>query len=167
MAREDQQNKSLAAQAAWPLLLLTAALQLYIGLSYVAYAFMGVPSSSSGLVRWTAGVAGAFQIAAAIVAFVLATRRDLRAATLAVAASLVLGWLATVPAAIEQGLDFYGDDRVSPIIFVITPLIAIVAAMLAWRNPHPIAAALVASVITVFGILVVIAFAMIIAVHGF
>jgi len=167
MAHEEQRKKSFAAEAAWPLLFLTAALHVFSGLSYLAYAFMGVPPTASALVRGTAGAIGGLQAAVAIMAVVLAVRRDLRRATLVVAGSLVLGWLATVPAAIEQGLDFYGDDRVSPIIFVITPLIAIVAAMLAWRNPHPIAAALVASVITVFGILVVIAFAMIIAVHGF
>jgi hypothetical protein len=72
-----------------------------------------------------------------------------------------------VPAVLEGGLNFAGDDKVSPLIFVISPAIAITAAILAWRNPYPVAAALIASAITVFYILIVIAFSIIIAVHGF
>ncbi|MCV9963140.1 hypothetical protein OIU34_14615 [Pararhizobium sp. BT-229] len=167
MAREEQQNKSLAAKAAWPLLVLTAALQAYSGLSSVAYLFMGVLNPASGLGGWTAATMGGLQSVAAVVAFVLAARRDLRGATLAVAGSVMLGWLSTLPSVVEQGLDFYGDDRVTPVYFVVSPLIAIVAATLAWRNLYPIAAALIVSAMTFVGILVVIAFAIVIAMYGF
>ena len=167
MAHEEQRKKSFAAEAAWPLLFLTAALHVFSGLSYLAYAFMGVPPTASALVRGTAGAIGGLQAAVAIMAVVLAVRRDLRRATLVVAGSLILGWLSTVPAVLEDGLNFAGDDKLSPLVFVISPLIAITAAILAWRNPYPVAAALVASVITVFYILIVIVFSMIIAVYGF
>lgn len=167
MAHEEQWKKSFAADAAWPLLFLTAALHVFSGLSYLAYAFMGVPATASALVRGAAGAFGGLQAAVAVVAFVLAARRDLRRATLVLTGSLILGWLSTVPAVIEDGLNFAGDDKVSPAIFVISPLLAMTAAILAWRNPYPVAAALIASAITVFYILIVIAFSIIIAVHGF
>ena len=67
----------------------------------------------------------------------------------------------------RQGLDFYGDDRVTPFIFVLSPILAVVAALLAWRNVYPIAAALIVSALTSVGILIVIAFGIIIAIHGF
>lgn len=167
MVREDQHKKSLAAKAAWPLLVLTAALQAYLGLSSVAYVFMGVSNPASGLGGWTAATAGGFQSVAAVVAFVLAARRDLRGATLAVAGSMMLGWLSTLPPVVEQGLDFHGDDKVTPVLFVVSPLIAIAAATLAWRNLYPIAAALIVSATTFVGILVVFAFAIVIALYGF
>jgi hypothetical protein len=167
MAREDQQNKSLAAQAAWPLLVLTAVLQACSGLSSVAYLFMGVLKPASGLGAWTAATMGGLQTVAAVVAFVLAARRDLRGTTLAVAGSMMLGWLSTVPSVVEQGLDFHGDNKVAPTIFVISPLIAIAAATLAWRNVYPITAALIVSAMTFVGILFVIAFGIIIAMYGF
>jgi hypothetical protein len=165
MAREEQQNRSLAAKAAFPLLVLTAALQVYLGLSLVAYGFMGVPNTVSEAVRWTAAAMGGLQSVAAVIAFALAARRDLRGTTLAVAGSLMLGWLSTLPSVVEQG--FHGDDKLTPVYVLVAPLIAIAAATLAWRNVYPIAAALIASTMTVFGILVVLAFSIVIAMYGF
>ncbi len=167
MAREEHRNRFLAAKAAWPLLVLAAALQAYLGLSTVAYVFMGVPNPASGLGGWTAATMGGFQSVAAAAAFVLTARRDLRGATLAVAGSMLLGWLSTLPSVVERGLDFHGDDKVTPVYFVVSPLIAIAAATLAWRNVFPIAAALIVSATTFVGILVVIAFAIVIAMYGF
>ena len=165
MAHEEQQNRSLAAKAAFPLLVLTAALQVYLGLSLVAYAFMGVPNPNPGLSGWTAAAMGGLQSVAAVTAFVKAAQRDLRGTTLMVAGSLILGWLSTLPSLLEQG--FQGDDKVIPVYVLAAPLIAMAAAALAWRNVYPIAAALIASAMTVFGILVVLAFSIVIAMYGF
>lgn len=167
MARDEQQNRSFVAKAAFPLLVLTAALQVYLGLSLVAYAFMGVPNPNPGFSGWIAAAMGAFQSAAAVIAFVKAARRDLRGTTLAVAGSLMLGWLSTLPSIVQQGFNFHGDDKVTPVYVLVAPLIAIAAATLAWRNIYPIAAALIASSMTVFGILVVLAFSIVIAMYGF
>ena len=82
MAQKEPQNRSLAAKAAWPLLVLTAVLQVYLGLSAVAYPFMGVPTPAPGLGGWTAATMGGLQAVAAVVAFMLAVRRDLRGTTL-------------------------------------------------------------------------------------
>ena len=79
----------------------------------------------------------------------------------------MLGWFSTLPSVVAQGLDFRGDDRITPVYFVVSPLIAIVAATLAWRNEYPIAAALIVTATTFAGILVVIAFAIVIAMYGF
>lgn len=165
MARDEQQNRSLVAKAAFPLLVLTAALQVYLGLSLAAYAFMGVPDTTYGTVRWTAAAMGGLQSAAAVVAFAKAAQRNLRGTTLVVTASLMLGWLSTLPSVVEQG--FHGDDKVTPVYVLAAPLIAMAAATLAWRNVYPIAAALIASSMTVFGILVVLAFSIVIAMYGF
>lgn len=167
MAHDEQQKRSLAAQAAWPLLVLTAVLQTIIGLSSVAYLFMGVLKPASGPGAWIAATMGGLQAVAAFVAFVRTFRRDLRGTTLAAAGSVMLGWLSTVPSVVEQGLDFHGDDMATPVIFVISPLLAIAGGTLAWRNVYPIAAALIVSALTFIGILIVIAFSVIIAVHGF
>jgi hypothetical protein len=152
------------AKAVWPLLYLTAALQAYLGLSSVAYVFMGI---SSGLGGWTEAVIGALQAVAAIAAFVLAARSGLRGVTLLVACSIMLGWLSTLPSVAEQGLDFSGDGGLDAVYFAISPLIAIIAATLAWRNLYPIAAALIVTAPTLAGILFVIVFAMVIALYGF
>ena len=167
MASEEHQDKSVAAKAVWPLLFLTAGLHAYVGLSSVAYVFMGVSNPASGLGGWTVATTGGLQSVAAVAAFVLAARRDLRGATLAVAGCIMLGWFSTLPSVVAQGLDFRGDDRITPVYFVVSPLIAILAATLAWRNEYPIAAALIVTATTFAGILVVIAFAIVIAMYGF
>jgi len=167
MARDEQEHKSFAAKAAWPLLVLTAVLEVYFGLSIVAYVFMGVPNPVAMLGGWTAAAMAGLQAVAAVVALVLAVRRDLRGTTLAVAGSIMLGWLSAVPSVVAQGLNFHGDDKVAPVIFVISPLLAVTGATLAWRNVYPIAAALIVSAMTFIGILLVIAFGILIALYGF
>src|SRR5688500_13153882 len=68
MAHEEQEDKSLAAKAAWPLLVLTAVLQVYFGLSIVTYVFMGVPNPVAMLGGWTAATMAGLQSVAAFVA---------------------------------------------------------------------------------------------------
>jgi hypothetical protein len=167
MASGEQQNKSAAEKAVWPLLFLTAALHAYLGLSLVAYVFMGVSNPASRLGGWTVATTGGLQTIAAIAAFVLAVRRDLRGTTLALAGSIMLGWFSMLPSVAEQGLDFGGDDKGTPVYFVLSPIIAIVAATLAWRNLYLVAAAFIVTAPTFAGILVVIAFAIVIAMYGF
>ena len=167
MPAQQHQNTSAIANAVWPLLFLTAILHAYIGLSSVAYVFMGVSNPASGPGAWVVAVAGGLQAAAAVAAFLLAIRQDLRRTTLALAGGILLGWFAELPGVLAQGLDFRGDDAVSAIHFALSPAIAAIAAALAWRNRYPVAAAFVVSATTVVGILVVLAFALIIAVHGF
>jgi len=167
MTSEERRNKSAVETVVWPLLFLTAALHAYLGLSLVAYLFMGVSNPASGLGGWTVATTGLLQAIAAIGAFVLAVRRDLRGTTLTLAGSTMLGWLSMLPSVAEQGLDFRGDDRITPLYFVLCPLIAIVAATLAWRKLYPVAAAFIVTAPTFAGILVVIAFAIIIALYGF
>jgi len=167
MASGEQQNKSAAETVVWPLLFITAALQAYLGSSLVAYVFMGVSNPASGLGGWTVATTGGLQTIAAIAAFVLAVRRDLRGTTLALAVGIMLGWFSMLPSVAQQGLDFSGDDWGTPVYFVLSPIIAIVAATLAWRNLYPVAAAFIITAPTFAGILVVIAFAIIIATYGF
>jgi hypothetical protein len=97
----------------------------------------------------------------------LAVRRDLRRTTLALAGSIMLGWFSMLPSVADQGLDFGGDDRVTPVYFVLSPIIAVIAATLAWRNLYAVAAAFIVTAPTFAGILVVIAFAIVIAIYGF
>jgi hypothetical protein len=79
----------------------------------------------------------------------------------------MLGWFSTLPSVLAQGLDFRGDDRINTVYIVVSPHNEIVAATLAWLNEYPIAAALIVTATTFAGILVVIAFAIVIAMYGF
>lgn len=81
----------LAKKAAWLLLALAAAFQVYDGLSSVAYVFMDVSKVGSGVGRWTVAAAGALQSIVGVAAFVFAARSNLRGATLAVAGCIMLG----------------------------------------------------------------------------
>lgn len=163
----EPQDRSLVEKTAWTLLVLAAALQAYDGLSSVAYVFMGVSSPGSRLGRWGGSAAGALQAIVAVAAFGLAARRNLRGATLAVAGCMMSGWLSTVPSVVEQGLDFRSGARFTSAYFVASPVIAIAAAGLAWRNPRPVLAALIVTAPTLAGILLVIGFGIVIAVYGF
>jgi len=163
----QQQTVSAMAKVVWPLLFLTAALHVYVGLSSVAYLFMGVAQPASGLGGLTTAIAGGLQALAAGSAFMLASRHDLRGTTLAVAGSIVLGWLSMMPSVAMQGLDFHGEERFASIYFVAAPILAIVSAALTWRNRYPIAAALIVTAPTCIGILAVFVLAIAIAMYGF
>ena len=165
MAKAERENAM--ARCAWPLLWLTGALQVWLGLSMVAYLFIGVLNPASALGGWVPATTGALQAAAAAASFVPAARSDLRGAALLVAASIMLGWFSALPSVAEQGIDLRSDGGLGAIGFVLSPLTAILGASLAWRNPHPIAAALILSATTIAGILFTIALAMAIALYGF
>ncbi|MBX9458340.1 MAG: hypothetical protein KL863_21185 [Rhizobium sp.] len=116
---------------------------------------------------------GALQTAAAVVAFVFAARGALRGATLAVAGSLMLGWLSSLPGALEQGIDFSGWrwGHAGPARPVAARPVAArrgrrCCAGVAWQLSHRWPR-LLASSMTIVGLIVVIAFAVVIAVSGF
>ena len=167
MASVEPHGTAAAAKAAWPLLVLAAALQAYDGLSSLAYVFMGVSNPSSGLGGGMVAATGSLQSIVAVAAIVLAARRDLRGATLAVAGCIMLSWLSTLPSVVEQGLDFRGSARVTSAYFVVSPVISIAAAVLAWRKSYPVLAALIVTAPTLVGLLFVVAFAIAIAIYGF
>lgn len=154
-------------RAARLLLILSAVLAAYFGLSSLLLPFFGAPNLYTGIERWIVPATGALQLMAAALAFMLAVRRDLRGATLAVAACWMLGWLETLPPAIRNGLDVSAEARLTLAYFIALPVIAVSATALAWRNSHPILAALVVTAPTSAGVLFTIAFAIIIAMHGF
>lgn len=167
MANVEPGGSSFFSRAARPLLILSAVLAAYFGLSALLLPFFGVPNLYTGIERWIVPAAGAFQLAAAAVAFVLAMRRELRGATLAVAACWMLGWLETLPSVVRNGLDVDAEARLTLASFVALPVIAISAAALAWRNRHPIPAALIVTAPTAAGVLFSLAFGAMIAMYGF
>ena len=167
MADVDPGGSSRLGRAAWLLLILSAALAVYFGLSSLLLPFFGVPNLYTGIDRWLVPTAGALQLMAAAVAFLLAARRDLRGTTLAVAACLMFGWLQTPSPVIRNGLDVSGEARLTLAWFVAAPVIALSAAALAWRNRHPILAALIVTAPTTAGILFTLAFGIMIALYGF
>lgn len=167
MANVEPGGNSLFGRAARLLLILSAALAAYFGLSSLLLPFFGVPNLYTGVERWIVPVSGALQLMAAAMAFMFIARRDLRGATLAVAACWMLGWLETLPAVVRNGLDLNSEARLTLAYFVALPVIALSAAVLARRNTHPILAAFIATVPTLAGLLFTVAFAIIIATHGF
>lgn len=167
MANVEPDRSSFVGGAAWLLLILSAALMAYFGLSSLLLPFFGAPNLYAGIERWIAPIAGALQLVVAAAAFALAARRDMRGATLAVAACLMLGWLEMLPPGVRNGLNFSAEARLTTAYLVAAPLIALSAAALAWRNPRPILAALIVTAPTSAGVLFTAAFAIVIAIYGF
>ena len=97
-------RRSRLKKAARLLLILSAVLAIYLGLSSLLLPFVGAPNLRTGIARWTAPAAGALQVIVAAAAFMLALRGDLRGATFASAACLLLGWLETLPPTVRHGL---------------------------------------------------------------
>lgn len=167
MANVEPDGSSPFGRAAWPLLILSAALAAYFGLSSLLLPFFEAPNLYTGIERWIVPAAGALQLMAAAVAFVLIGRRDLRGATLAVAACWMLGWLGMLPAVIRDGFHVNAEARLTLAYFLALPVIAVSAAALAWQNRHPVLAAFIVTAPTLAGLLFTLAFAIIIAIHGF
>jgi hypothetical protein len=167
VANIEPDGSSRFGKAARLLLILSAVLAAYFGLSSLLLPFVGVPNLYTGSERWIVPAAGALQLMAAAMAFMLAVRRDLRGATLAVAACWMLGWLETLPSAVRKGRDFNAEVRLAWVYFAALPVIAVSAAALAWRNRHPILAALIVTAPTAAGVLFTLAFAVMIAMYGF
>lgn len=167
LANVEPDGSSLFGKAARPLLILSAVLAAYFGLSSLLLPFVGVPNLYTGIERWTVPAAGALQLLASAAAFALAVRRDLRGATLAMALCLLLGWLETLSPTIRNGLDFGADAVLTSTCFIALPVIALSAAALAWRSSHPILAAFIVTAPTAIGLLLSIALAITIAIHGF
>jgi hypothetical protein len=167
LANVEPGSSSFFSRAARPLLILSAVLAAYFGLSSLLLPFFGGANLYTGIERWIVPAAGALQLAAAALAFVLAVRRELRGATLAVAACWILGWLGMLPSVVRNGLDVNAEARLTLASFVALPVIAISAAMLAWRNRHPILAALIVTAPTAAGVLFSLAFGIMIAMYGF
>lgn len=167
VANVEPDGSSFFGRAAWPLLILSAVLAAYFGLSSLLLPFFGVPDLYTGIERWIVPASGALQLAAAAVAMMLIARRELRSATLAVAACWMMGWLETLPSVTRSGLDLNAEARLTSASFVALPVIALSAAVLAWRNRHPLLAAFIVTAPTWAGVLFTLAFAIIIAVYGF
>ncbi|CAD5277719.1 conserved membrane hypothetical protein [Bosea sp. 62] len=167
MVNVEPGGSSPFGKAAWLLLILSAGLAAYFGLSSLLLPFVGAPNLYTGIERWIVPAAGALQLMAAAVAFVLIGRRDLRGATLAVAACWMLGWLGMLPSVIRNGLDLDAEARRTLVYFIALLVIAVSAAALAWRNRHPILAAFIVTAPTAAGVLFTLAFAIMIAMYGF
>jgi hypothetical protein len=84
-----------------------------------------------------------------------------------VALSILLGWLTTVPPAIQHGLDFRADGALTSGYFVLSPIIAFTAGALAWRGSYPVLAALIVTAPTLAGLLFVLVFTISVALYGF
>lgn len=167
MANVEPRGGSFFDRVARSLLILSAVLAAYFGLSALLLPFFGAPNLYTGIERWIVPAAGALQLMAAAMAFMFIAWRDLRGATLAVAACWMLGWLETLPSVVRNGLDVSAEARLTLASFVVLPVIAISAAMLAWRNRHPILAALIVTAPTAAGVLFSLAFGIMIAMYGF
>jgi hypothetical protein len=159
-------RRSGAAEAAWLLIVLAAVMQVYDGLSSILLPFLGHATRGIGMTGWMVAT-GALQLIVAVAALVHATRHNLRGATLGVALSILLGWLTTVPPAVQHGLDFRADAAITSGYFVLSPLIAFTAGALAWRGSYPVLAALIVTAPTFVGLLFVTVFTISVALYGF
>lgn len=80
---------------------------------------------------------------------------------------MMMGWLETLPSVTRSGLDLNAEARLTSASFVALPVIALSAAVLAWRNRHPVLAALIVTAPTTAGVLFALAFGLMIAMYGF
>jgi hypothetical protein len=165
-ANAEPRSTAGTAEAAMLLIVLAALMQIYDGLSSVLLPFLGHASRGIGLTGWMVAT-GTLQLVVAIAALVHATRHHLRGATLGVALSILLGWLTTVPPAVQHGLDFRADAVITSGYFVLSPVIAFTAGALAWRGSYPVLAALIVTAPTFVGLLFVIVFTISVALYGF
>jgi hypothetical protein len=152
-------------KTAWLLIVLAGVMQAYDGLSSILLPFLGDLPRGIGISGWMVAT-GALQLVVAIVAVTHASRLNLRGATLAVAACILLGWLTTVPSAIQNGLDFRANFGLTSGYFLLSPVIAFTSAALAWRGSYPVLAALIVTAPTFVGLLFVIVFAISITLYG-
>jgi len=168
MAEGRTEGGSRLRSAAWLLLILTAALAVYFGLSSALLPFIGAEGLYAGVERWIVLASGLLQLAAAAAAVRAIARRDMRGAVLALAAWHMLNWLGLAPALLRDGLlrDGLGAglDGLWPLAL---PVIAAAAAALAWRNRHPLLAAFVVTAPTTAGLAFTVVFGVMIAVRGF
>lgn len=153
------------ASAARLLLILTAVLALYFGLSSLLLPFVGEPNLYSGIARWTGPVTGGLQLVTAAVAFRFAIRRNLPGAILAVAACLFLGWIDLLPPIIRDGFDLRAEAQITAASVVALPVVVFLA--LVWRHTRPILAAFIVTAPTTFGLSISTALAISVAMHGF
>jgi hypothetical protein len=148
------------------LIVLAALMQIYDGLSSALIPFLGLASLGTGMAVAMIGT-GVLQAVVAVFALMQAVRNNLRGAILAAAGCLLLGWLTTVPAAIQHGLDFRADGGLTSGYFLVSPALAFTSAALAWRNSHLLLAALVVTAPTIVGLFAVMIFATGVALYGF
>lgn len=81
------------------------------------------------------------------------------------AACVLLGWADLLPPILRYGLDFRAEALPAFGPAVALPMSALPT--LAWRNARPILAAFIVTAQTTLGLLIGIAFAISIAIHGF
>lgn len=153
------------ARTARLLLILSAVLAIYFGLSSLLLPIFGEPNLYQGIARWTGPALGGLQLLAAAAAIRLVVRRNLAGAILAVAVCLLLGWADLLPPIITKGLDFRGEVRLTSASVVALPVIVVLA--LAWRRTRPLLAAFIVTLPIAFGFLISIALAISIAMRGF
>jgi hypothetical protein len=126
-----QNNGTVLFADAWPQLVLTAVLQVYLGLSAVAHTFTGLLQPPPGSVHgWWPRWAGSRRLPPSYFRAGCPPRSSRR--TLAVAGCILLGWLSSLPS-----IDFHGDDKASLIYLGRSALFAIAVATLTWRNIYP------------------------------
>ena len=121
-----------------------------------------------GLGGWTIIASLVMRPVFAIAALVLAIRGQMRNAVLALAAVVLVNWFNMLPSVVLHGLEFRGSGSLyASAHFLLSPLLALAAATLAWNNQRLGLAGFLASVPTLANVLGLIAFAILIMIYGF
>lgn len=148
------------------LIIVVAAIQLLNSLSGIPVLF----SEGVGFTGWALGVRIVILPVLALAALVLAFRHRLRDAILAVAAIGLAIWAAELVTTLFYSPKSPGSGSLDAYLFlqmVAYPLLAVAAAILAWRNERLGLAAILASLPTVLGVLAIVAFGIGVAITGF
>jgi hypothetical protein len=122
-----------------------------------------------GLGGWTVGVTLVLRPLLAIMALIFAMRGRLPHAIIVLGAVVLMRWLNMAPSVVLHGLEFKGSgDVYASAHFLLSPVLAIAAIVLAWRDERRLAVpAILVSLPTIAEWLGVVAFAIAVAIYGF
>ncbi len=106
---------------------------------------------------------------AAVAAFLFALRGWRRHAIYALAVAALVNWLSFLPSVMLHGLGFEGSGSlISSAHFLFSPLPALAAVLLAWKDPQRLGLpAVLVSLPTIVDMLGTLAFAIAVAIYGF
>jgi hypothetical protein len=163
-------TNAASAPVRWPriLLMAVAAVSTLSALTDITPAVINLTENQSAA-QWSLTAGVVIHVVLALAALVLAIKRDVRRAIMALAAVTPTTWLLDLlPSVIMHGLDMEGTGgMIVAGQFFVLPLIALCALVLAWRNERLGLAALLAVVPTLLGMAMVVAFAISVMIYGF
>jgi hypothetical protein len=146
------------------ILLIVAAFESWTGLSSLPFLSERVGGDFGD---WVVTVSVALTAAFASAALFFCVTDRLRYALTSIAAVVVLNWVNMLPSVVLHGLDFNGFGIVSDLGFILYPVLAVTAVVLARTNERLLPASVLVSIPTLVNVAGIVAFGISVALYGF